>query len=48
MNQPDSPELPGNKPPTKEYIWRGSMAPVAYIVEDGLVEHQWEKRSLVL
>jgi hypothetical protein len=22
INQPDSPELPGTKPPTKEYTWR--------------------------
>jgi hypothetical protein len=26
----------------------GSMAPVAYVSEDGLVGHQWEERSLVL
>ena len=24
INQPDLPELPGNKPPTKEYTWRDS------------------------
>jgi hypothetical protein len=22
INQPDSPELPGSKPPTKEYPWK--------------------------
>jgi hypothetical protein len=22
INQPDSPKLPGTKPPTKEYTWR--------------------------
>ena len=22
INQPDPPELPGTKPPTKEYTWR--------------------------
>ena len=22
INQPDPPELPGSKPPTKEYTWR--------------------------
>ena len=24
INQQDSPELPGTKPPTKEYTWRDS------------------------
>jgi hypothetical protein len=24
------------KPPTKEYTWRGLMAPAAYVAEDGL------------
>jgi hypothetical protein len=24
------------------------MAPPAYVVEDGLVEHQWEERPLAL
>jgi hypothetical protein len=46
INQPDTPELPGTKPPTKEYTWR-SMAPSAYVPED-LVGHQWEERLLVL
>ena len=36
-------ELPGTKPPTKEYTWRDPS-----VVEDGLVGHQWEERSLVL
>jgi hypothetical protein len=26
----------------------GSMAPTAYVAEDGLVGHQWEERPLVL
>ena len=38
------PELPGTKPPTKEYTW----LPAAYVAEDGLVRHQWEERPLVL
>jgi hypothetical protein len=49
MNQPVPPELPGNKPPTKEHTWReGPMAPAAYAAEDSLVGHQWEERTLVL
>ena len=26
----------------------GLMAPAVYVVEDGLVGHQWEQRTLVL
>jgi hypothetical protein len=47
MNQPVPAELPGTKPPTKEYTW-WDMAPVAYVAEDDLVDHQWEERPLVL
>jgi hypothetical protein len=37
------------KPPTKEYIHMvGLMSPGAYVVEDGVVSHQWEERPLVL
>jgi hypothetical protein len=39
MNQPVPPELPGTKPPTKEYM-EGPMAPAAYVTEDSLVRHQ--------
>jgi hypothetical protein len=49
INQPDSPELPGTKPPTKEYTRRDPwLAPAVYVAEDGLVRDQWEERSLVL
>ena len=44
INQPDSPELPGTKPSTKE----GPTAPATYVTEDDLVRHQWEERPLVL
>jgi hypothetical protein len=47
MNQSEPPELPGTKPPTKEYTWWGPMALAAYVAEDGLVEHQREERWLV-
>ena len=44
-----SPEFPGAKPPTKEYIhMEGPMAPAAYVAEDDLVWHQWEERPFVL
>jgi hypothetical protein len=39
MNQPVPPELPGVKPPTKEFTWERPMAPATY---------QWEERPLVL
>jgi hypothetical protein len=45
MKQPVLPELPGTKPPAKEYTWRKAMAPAAYVAEDGLVGHHWKKRS---
>jgi hypothetical protein len=48
MNEPVTPELPGTKPPTKEYTQRGPMAPATYVAEDGLVGYQWEERPLVL
>ena len=50
INQPDpTPELPGTKPPSKEYThMEGPMAPEAYVAEDGLVRYQWKKRPLIL
>ena len=39
MNESVPPELPGTKPPTKEYT-QGATAPAAYVAEDGLVRHQ--------
>jgi hypothetical protein len=42
INQPDLPELPETKPP------KAPLAPATYVVEDGLVGHQWEERPLVL
>ena len=45
---PTTPGLPGTKPPSKEYTWRESMTLATYVAEDGLVDHQWEKKSLVL
>ena len=47
LNQLDHPQLPGTKPPTKEYM-EGSMAPAAYVTESCLIWHQWEGRPLVL
>jgi hypothetical protein len=48
-NQTPSPKLPGTKPPTKEYTWRWRpMALAAYVTEDGLIWHQWERRPLVM
>jgi hypothetical protein len=42
INQPDHPELPEPKPPTKEYIHlEVPMDPIAYVAEDGLVGYQW-------
>jgi hypothetical protein len=49
MNQSVPPELPGTKPPTKEYIHvKESMAPTAYVAENALVGYQWEERPLLL
>jgi hypothetical protein len=48
MNQPVPPELPGTKPPTKEYTWWDPMALASYVADNGLVRHQWEERPLVL
>jgi hypothetical protein len=42
------PELWGTKLPNKEYTWRSPLAPGTYVAEDGLVDHQWEERPLVL
>ena len=39
MKQSVPPELPGTKPPTKEYM-EGPMVPAIYITENGLVGHQ--------
>jgi hypothetical protein len=47
INQSDPPEFPETKPPTKEYM-EGPMAPVAYVPEVDLVEHQWEERPLAM
>jgi hypothetical protein len=41
INQPDPPELPGTKTPTKVHM-EGPMAPAAYAVEDGSVRHHWK------
>jgi hypothetical protein len=48
MNEPVPPELPGTKPPTKEYTYGGLMVPAAFVTEDGLVGCQWKERLLVL
>ena len=37
MYEPVPPELPGTKPPTKEYTLEGPMAPATYVAEDSLV-----------
>ena len=37
--QPDSPELPGTKPPTKTVHMGGLIALAAYTAEDGLVRY---------
>jgi hypothetical protein len=34
INQPYPHKLPRTKRPTKEYTWRGHMAPSAYLAED--------------
>jgi hypothetical protein len=47
INQSEPPELPGTKPPTRVYMER-TMAPAAYVAEDGLIWHPWEERLLVL
>ena len=43
INQPDPPELPGTKPPPKST--HGGTHD-AYVAEDGLLGHQWEKEPL--
>jgi hypothetical protein len=46
INQPDTLDSPGIKPPTKEYTWREPMATAAYVAEDGLIGHQQDDRPL--
>ena len=48
INQLDPSKGPGTKPPTKEYILGGFMAPTGYVAEDGLIWHQWEESPLLL
>jgi hypothetical protein len=48
IKQPNTPKLPGTKPPTKEYTWRDLGLQLYYVDEDVLVRHQWEERPLVL
>ena len=43
INQPEPPGLPGTKPQL-----RNTLGSIAYVVDDGLVRHQGEERSLVL
>jgi hypothetical protein len=45
MNQPVPPELPGTKPPIKEYTWRYSRLQPHTVAEDGLVDIN-ERRDL--
>ena len=40
MNQPVFSELPGTKPPTKEYTWSVPLAPAPFVAQDVLVGHQ--------
>jgi hypothetical protein len=47
INQPEQPELPGTKPPTRVHM-EGLMAPAAYVAEGGLMWNQCEERPLVL
>ena len=47
INQPDSPELPGTKPPTRVHT-EGPMTPATYVAQDGLIYYQWEEKPLVL
>ena len=47
ISQPDLPELPGTKPPTRVHM-EGPMAKAAYVAQDKLVEHQWEEQLLGL
>jgi hypothetical protein len=49
QNPTPTPELPGTKPSTKEYIhMERPMDPAACVAEDGLVWYQWEEEPLVL
>jgi hypothetical protein len=47
INQPESPKLPGTKPPTKGYTGV-PMAPAGYVAEDCLIWHHCEGSPLVL
>jgi hypothetical protein len=44
----ETPRAPRDLTTNQRVHMYGSMAPVAYVSEDGLVGHQWEERSLVL
>jgi hypothetical protein len=45
-NNQTPPELPGTKPPTKEYIqMEEPMALPAYVAEDGLINESGDPRS---
>jgi len=47
-NNTNQPELPGTKAPFQQRVHMDRpMAPVAYVVEDGLVGHKWEEKPLV-
>jgi hypothetical protein len=49
MNYQVPPELPGTKPPIKDYIHMvGLMDLAVYVAEDGVISHQQEERALVL
>jgi hypothetical protein len=45
MNQPVFPEIPGTKPPTKEYSWRDPWLQLHIQQRMAFFVHQWEKRS---
>jgi len=51
-NNTNKSELPGTKPPPKEYTWTDPYVTYvtedAYVTEDGLVGPQWEEKPLVL
>jgi hypothetical protein len=38
MNQPDTPELPGIKPPPKEYTWEYPWQKLFSTIKESLVE----------
>ena len=43
INQPDSSELPGTKPPTRVVLMEGPMAPATYVAVDYLICHHKER-----